>query len=68
MAIGNLFLGCGKLTFGTSNVAIAGYFPSYICVYTIALLCSMYPFFPEDTTDNLYHLQALRFTLILFSL
>ena len=40
--------GGGKMTIGTSNLAIA------------SLLISLYPRFPQNTTDNQYHLQALR--------
>ncbi|KAG9251035.1 negative regulator of mitosis [Emericellopsis atlantica] len=48
LAIGALFLGCGTVTFGNSNQAIA------------ALLISFYPIFPTDVMDNRSHLQALR--------
>ncbi|RSM20894.1 hypothetical protein CDV31_000265 [Fusarium ambrosium] len=48
LAIGALFLGCGTVTFGTSNQAIA------------ALLVSFYPIFPTSVMDNRSHLQALR--------
>lgn len=48
LAIGSLFLGCGTVTFGTSNLAIA------------SLLISFYPIFPNDVMDNRSHLQALR--------
>lgn len=48
MALGLLFLGGGRYTLSTSNSAIA------------ALLCALYPHFPVHSTDNRYHLQALR--------
>ncbi|KAJ2964310.1 hypothetical protein NQZ79_g837 [Umbelopsis isabellina] len=48
MASGLLFIGGGKYTLGTSNLAIA------------TLLCSFYPFFPTAADDNMYHLQAFR--------
>lgn len=53
MAIGFLFMGGGTHTFGTSNQAIA------------ALLISLFPVFPQDTTDNRCHLQALRHLYVL---
>ncbi|XP_031434697.1 anaphase-promoting complex subunit 1 isoform X2 [Clupea harengus] len=48
MALGLLLLGGGRYTLSTSNSAIA------------ALLCALYPHFPVHSTDNRYHLQALR--------
>ncbi|KAG6088863.1 hypothetical protein E4U15_004854 [Claviceps sp. LM218 group G6] len=48
LAIGSLFLGCGTVTFGTSNMAIA------------ALLVAFYPVFPSNVMDNRSHLQAFR--------
>lgn len=48
LAIGALFLGCGTVTFGTSNIAIA------------SLLLSFYPIFPTNVMDNRSHLQAFR--------
>ncbi|KAG6010545.1 hypothetical protein E4U21_005898 [Claviceps maximensis] len=48
LAIGSLFLGCGTVTFGTSDVAIA------------ALLVAFYPIFPSSVMDNRSHLQAFR--------
>lgn len=48
LAIGSLFLGCGTVTFGSSNMAIA------------ALLVSFYPIFPTSVMDNRSHLQAFR--------
>ncbi|KAG6038800.1 hypothetical protein E4U41_003664 [Claviceps citrina] len=53
MAIGTLFLGCGTVTFGTSDMAIA------------ALLLSFYPIFPTNVMDNRSHLQAFRHFWIL---
>ncbi|TSN48450.1 Anaphase-promoting complex subunit 1 [Bagarius yarrelli] len=53
MALGLLFLGGGRYTLGTSNSAIA------------ALLCALYPHFPAHSTDNRYHLQALRHLCVL---
>ncbi|KHN97163.1 negative regulator of mitosis [Metarhizium album ARSEF 1941] len=48
LAIGSLFLGCGTVTFGSSDKAIA------------ALLISFYPIFPTNVMDNRSHLQAFR--------
>ncbi|KAG5930257.1 hypothetical protein E4U42_002469 [Claviceps africana] len=48
LAIGSLFLGCGTVTFGTSDIAIA------------ALLVAFYPVFPSNVMDNRSHLQAFR--------
>ncbi|XP_054606223.2 anaphase-promoting complex subunit 1 isoform X3 [Nothobranchius furzeri] len=53
MALGLLFLGGGRYTISTSNSAIA------------ALLCALYPHFPAHSTDNRYHLQALRHLVVL---
>ncbi|KAM9809546.1 anaphase-promoting complex subunit 1 [Syngnathus typhle] len=53
MALGMLFLGGGRFSLSTSNSAIA------------ALLCSLYPHFPSHSTDNRYHLQALRHLIVL---
>uniref|UniRef100_W5K7K4 Anaphase-promoting complex subunit 1 n=1 Tax=Astyanax mexicanus TaxID=7994 RepID=W5K7K4_ASTMX len=53
MALGLLFLGGGRYTLSTSNSAIA------------ALLCALYPHFPAHSTDNRYHLQALRHLCVL---
>uniref|UniRef100_A0A8C1Q7R7 Anaphase-promoting complex subunit 1 n=1 Tax=Cyprinus carpio TaxID=7962 RepID=A0A8C1Q7R7_CYPCA len=53
MALGLLFLGGGRYTLSTSNSAIA------------ALLCALYPHFPAHSTDNRYHLQALRHLAVL---
>ena len=48
IAIGVLFLGRGRFTFGTNDLAIA------------SLLCAFYPIFPKDALDNKAHLQAFR--------
>ncbi len=48
LAIGALFLGCGSVTFDTSNLA------------TASLLVAFYPLFPKDVQDNRSHLQAFR--------
>ncbi len=48
LAIGVIFLGCGSITFDTSNLAIA------------ALLAAFYPLFPATVQDNRSHLQAFR--------
>ncbi|KAB8532596.1 hypothetical protein FH972_025541 [Carpinus fangiana] len=48
MAIGILFLGQGRYTLSTSDLAIA------------SLMCAFYPLFPKDVLDNRAHLQALR--------
>uniref|UniRef100_G3N8P6 Anaphase promoting complex subunit 1 n=1 Tax=Gasterosteus aculeatus aculeatus TaxID=481459 RepID=G3N8P6_GASAC len=53
MALGLLFLGGGRYTLSTSDSAIA------------ALLCALYPHFPAHSTDNRYHLQALRHLAVL---
>uniref|UniRef100_A0A3B3C1J0 Anaphase-promoting complex subunit 1 n=1 Tax=Oryzias melastigma TaxID=30732 RepID=A0A3B3C1J0_ORYME len=53
MSLGLLFLGGGRYTLSTSNSAIA------------ALLCALYPHFPAHSTDNRYHLQALRHLAVL---
>ncbi|XP_054654988.1 anaphase-promoting complex subunit 1 isoform X1 [Dunckerocampus dactyliophorus] len=53
MALGMLFLGGGRYSLSTSNSAIA------------ALLCALYPQFPSHSTDNRYHLQALRHLTVL---
>ncbi|KAM8947728.1 anaphase-promoting complex subunit 1 isoform 2-T2 [Pelodytes ibericus] len=53
MALGLLFLGGGRYTLSTSNSSIA------------ALLCALYPHFPVHSTDNRYHLQALRHLYVL---
>ncbi|KAI9879579.1 MAG: Anaphase-promoting complex subunit 1, partial [Watsoniomyces obsoletus] len=53
MAIGTLFLGGGTMTFGTSDLAVAG-----LCI-------AFYPLFPGDVLDNKTHLQALRHLWVL---
>ncbi|XP_075719012.1 anaphase-promoting complex subunit 1 [Rhinoderma darwinii] len=53
MALGLLFLGGGRYSLSTSNTSIA------------ALLCALYPHFPVHSTDNRYHLQALRHLYVL---
>lgn len=53
MCTGLLFLGGGRCTISTSNLAIA------------TLLCSIYPIFPPNCLDNRYHLQALRHLYVL---
>uniref|UniRef100_F7E2X8 Anaphase-promoting complex subunit 1 n=1 Tax=Xenopus tropicalis TaxID=8364 RepID=F7E2X8_XENTR len=55
MALGLLFLGGGRYSLSTSNSSIA------------ALLCALYPHFPVHSTDNRYHLQALRHLYVLAS-
>ncbi|KAI9699845.1 MAG: Anaphase-promoting complex subunit 1 [Bogoriella megaspora] len=47
-ALGVLFLGSGRYTFGTSDLAIA------------SLVCAFYPLFPTSVLDNKAHLQAFR--------
>ncbi|CAN0504049.1 unnamed protein product [Rangifer tarandus platyrhynchus] len=53
MALGLLFLGGGRYSLSTSDSSIA------------ALLCALYPHFPAHSTDNRYHLQALRHLYVL---
>ncbi|XP_078504893.1 anaphase-promoting complex subunit 1 [Lissotriton helveticus] len=53
MALGLLFLGGGRYSLSTSNASVA------------ALLCALYPHFPVHSTDNRYHLQALRHLYVL---
>ncbi|KAH0622807.1 hypothetical protein JD844_025492 [Phrynosoma platyrhinos] len=53
MTLGLLFLGGGRYSLSTSNSSIA------------ALLCALYPHFPVHSTDNRYHLQALRHLYVL---
>ncbi|KAI9666541.1 MAG: Anaphase-promoting complex subunit 1 [Bathelium mastoideum] len=48
VALGALFLGSGRYTFGTSKLAVA------------ALICAFYPLFPTSVLDNKAHLQAFR--------
>ena len=52
-AIGLLFLGGGRYTIGRSPEDIA------------AIVTSFFPRFPMDSTDNKYHLQALRHMYVL---
>lgn len=44
MALGFLFLGSGAFTLGRNKFAVA------------SLLCSLYPIFPKDPSDNRFHL------------
>ena len=53
MAVGFLFLGGGRLSFGTSPLAVA------------ALLMAIFPHFPATLTDNRSHLQSLRHMYVL---
>ena len=53
MCIGFLFLGGGKLTLGTSKLAIA----------SLLILC--YPRFPIHTLDNQHYLQILQQNYVL---
>ncbi|MPC33172.1 Anaphase-promoting complex subunit 1 [Portunus trituberculatus] len=53
MALGFLFLGGGRFSLSTSNMAIA------------ALLIACFPKFPTHSNDNRYHLQALRHLYVL---
>ncbi|KAM7172817.1 anaphase-promoting complex subunit 1 isoform 5-T5 [Macrochelys suwanniensis] len=53
MALGLLFLGGGRYSLSTSDSSIA------------ALLCALYPHFPVHSSDNRYHLQALRHLYVL---
>ena len=55
LAIGSLFMGCGTVTFGSSDLAIA------------SLLVSFYPIFPTNVMDNRSHLQAFRHFWVLAS-
>ena len=48
LALGLLFLGGGKLGLANSPEAVA------------AMICAFYPKFPTHSSDNRYHLQALR--------
>jgi len=54
-AIGMLFLGGGRASFGNDNASIA------------ALVCAFFPRFPLFTDDNQYHLQAMRHLYVLAS-
>ncbi|KAG1139751.1 hypothetical protein G6F38_009611 [Rhizopus arrhizus] len=53
MSLGLLFVGLGGYTLKTTHEAIAG------------LLCAFYPFYPINTEDNRYHLQAFRHLWVL---
>ena len=44
MSLGFLFLGSGAFTFSRNDFAIA------------SLLCSLYPIFPQNPSDNRFHL------------
>jgi anaphase-promoting complex subunit 1 len=46
MALGLLFMGGGRCTFGTDNASVA------------ALVIALYPHFPVSTSDNRCHLQV----------
>ncbi len=48
LAIGAIFLGCGSITFDTSDLAIA------------SLIVAFYPLFPTTVQDSRSHLQAFR--------
>jgi anaphase-promoting complex subunit 1 len=54
MALGFVSLGGGKLSFGTESKESVAF-----------LLISLYPILPSSTTDNRYHLQALRHFYVL---
>ena len=53
MALGLLFLGGGNMGLACSPEAIA------------AMICAFYPKFPTHSSDNRYHLQALRHLYVL---
>lgn len=53
MALGFLFLGAGRYTISRRPQAIA------------ALICALFPKFPNHSNDNRYHLQALRHMYVL---
>ncbi|XP_062701630.1 anaphase-promoting complex subunit 1 [Aedes albopictus] len=53
MALGFLFLGAGRYTLSRSAEAIA------------AIICSIFPKFPNHSNDNRYHLQAFRHLYVL---
>ena len=53
LALGLLFLGGGKLGLSNSPEAVA------------AMICAFYPKFPTHSSDNRYHLQALRHLYVL---
>jgi anaphase-promoting complex subunit 1 len=54
MALGFVSLGGGKLSFGAESKESVAF-----------LLISLYPILPSSTTDNRYHLQALRHFYVL---
>lgn len=53
IALGILFLGACRYSLSTSPEAIG------------ALVCALYPIYPNHTADNRYHLQALRHLYVL---
>ncbi|XP_055370778.1 anaphase-promoting complex subunit 1 isoform X2 [Condylostylus longicornis] len=53
MALGFLFLGAGRYTLSRTPEAIA------------ALICALFPKFPNHSNDNRYHLQAFRHLYVL---
>ena len=53
MALGILFLGACRYSFSASPEAIG------------ALICALYPIYPNHSSDNRYHLQALRHLYVL---
>ena len=53
LALGLLFLGGGKFGLSNSPEAVA------------AMICAFYPKFPTHSSDNRYHLQALRHLYVL---
>lgn len=53
MALGILFLGSCRYSLSTSPEAIG------------ALVCALYPIYPNHSSDNRYHLQALRHLYVL---
>ena len=53
IALGLLFLGGGKFGLANSAEAVA------------AMICAFYPKFPTHSSDNRYHLQALRHLYVL---
>ena len=77
MALGLLFLGGGRCVCMCVPVCMYVHVPVCMCVhscrYTLshsnvgvaALLCALYPCFPDSSVDNRYHLQALRHLYVL---
>jgi len=53
MALGVLFLGACRYSLSTSPESIG------------ALICALYPIYPNHSSDNRYHLQALRHLYVL---